>query len=147
MSLWPICPIQLTLLSFQSETSWCVCHFSTKNIVSDSHCQRMKSRPQELSVSALCGLTLSMYSLTSSMIWLCPSPEDYYLTPAALFQDVCDPLFLSQITSLSPVLLVLTRPLQCPLIKAMGWLPPCNSWGTFYPTCKSAFHLFLLGRA
>ena len=61
----------------------------------------MKCRLQALSVSALCGLTLPMYSLTSSMIWLCPSPEDCCLTPAALFQDVCDPVSFPDHISLS----------------------------------------------
>ena len=113
MSPCPTRPTQLTFLSFQAEMPCCICHFSTKNIVSDSHCWRMKSRLQELSLRALLGLPLAVFSPISSVLLLYPAlravawpqPQHAY---SRMSVSLC---FLPRLC-LSPALLIQTLPLK-----------------------------------
>lgn len=94
MSLWPVCPIQLTLLSFQSETSWCICQFSTKNIDSDSRCRRVKSGLQALSQCPVWSDLTYVFSHISDLALLQPRgllPDPGSFIPGCLWSSVSFP--------------------------------------------------------
>lgn len=107
-SLCPIHPTQLTLVTFQSEMLCCTCHFSAKNIVSDSSLP--KNKVHTPGTLPQCPPWSGPHCVFSRVSYALALPQTrglvaWPLTTACLFQVVCEPLFPPKMC-LSPALLI-----------------------------------------